>query len=51
MNKKNKLPLATQIFIALILGIVAGLCMQSHVEFAESYIKPIGTIERKKTAK
>lgn len=44
MNKKNKLPLATQIFIALILGIIAGLCMQSHVEFAESYIKPIGTI-------
>lgn len=44
MNKKNKLPLATQIFIALILSIIAGLCMQSHVEFAESYIKPIGTI-------
>ena len=43
MNEK-KLPLATQIFIALILGIIAGLCLQSHVEFAEGYIKPIGTI-------
>ena len=44
MNEKKKLPLATQIFIALILGIIAGLCLQSHVEFAEGYIKPIGTI-------
>ena len=43
MNEKKKLPLATQIFIALILGIIAGLCLQSHVEFAEGYIKPIGT--------
>ena len=33
-----------QIFIALILAIVVGLLMQSHAEFAESYIKPFGTI-------
>ncbi len=44
MKEKKKLPLATQIFIALILGIIAGLCLQSHVEFAEGYINPIGTI-------
>ena len=35
--------LAMQIFIALILAIVVGLLMQSHAEFAESYIKPFGT--------
>lgn len=33
-----------QIFIALILAIVAGLLMQSHADFAKSYIKPFGTI-------
>ena len=42
--KKKTLPLATQIFIALVLGIIAGLCLQGHVEVAESYIKPVGTI-------
>lgn len=33
-----------QIFIALILAIVVGLLMQSQADFAESYIKPFGTI-------
>ena len=45
MNETKKhLPLATQIFIALVLGIITGLCMQGHVEIAEGYIKPWGTI-------
>ena len=44
MNQKKKMSLAMQIFIALILAIVVGLLMQSHAEFAESYIKPFGTI-------
>ena len=44
METKKKLPLATQIFIALILGIIVGLLMQNHADFADSYIKPIGTI-------
>ena len=36
--------LAMQIFIALILAIIAGLLMGNHAEFANSYIKPFGTI-------
>ena len=36
MKKKKKLSLAGQIFIALILAIIAGLLMQSHAEFAET---------------
>ncbi|WP_022761568.1 dicarboxylate/amino acid:cation symporter [Butyrivibrio sp. AD3002] len=44
METRKKLPLATQIFIALVLGIIAGLLLQSHADFADSYIKPIGTI-------
>ncbi len=41
---KKKLPLAMQIFIALLLAIVVGLLMQSHASFANEYIKPFGTI-------
>ena len=33
-----------QIFIALILAILVGLLIQSHADFASSYIKPFGTI-------
>ena len=33
-----------QIFIALILAILVGLLIQSHADFANSYIKPFGTI-------
>ena len=42
--EKKKMPLAGQIFIALVLAIIAGLLMQSNAAFAESYIKPFGTI-------
>lgn len=43
-KKKFKLSLAVQIFIALVLGIGAGLLLQDHADIAEGYIKPIGTI-------
>lgn len=44
MNKqKKKLPLAMQIFIALILAIVVGLLIQSHATLRK-YVKPFGTI-------
>ena len=42
--KKRKLSLATQIFIALLLGIIAGICLMKNVDIATSYIKPFGTI-------
>lgn len=42
--KHKKLPLATQIFIAMILAIIAGLLLQSHAEIADDYIHPFGTI-------
>ncbi len=42
--KKLKSNLAVQIFIALVLSIIAGLLLGSHVAFANSYIKPFGTI-------
>ena len=44
MDKPKKLSLAAQIFIALVLAVIAGLLMQSHAEFAATYIKPFGTI-------
>ena len=44
MEKLKKLSLAAQIFIALVLAVIAGLLMQSHAEFAATYIKPFGTI-------
>ena len=40
----KKIGLATQIFIALILAIIAGFLLQDHVQFANAYIKPFGTI-------
>ena len=40
----KKLSLATQIFIALVLGIIAGLALTNHVSVAVNYIKPFGTI-------
>ncbi len=43
-KEKKKMSLAMQIFIALVLAIVAGLLMQKYADFAESYIKPFGTI-------
>ena len=42
--KKIKSSLALQIFTALVLAIVTGLLLGNHVAFANSYIKPFGTI-------
>lgn len=42
--KKKKLSLAGQIFVALMLAIIAGLMMQNHSNLANAYIKPFGTI-------
>ena len=42
--KKCKSSLALQIFISLILAIVAGLLMGGNADFANAYIKPFGTI-------
>ena len=44
MKEKKKLSLATQIFIALVLGIIAGMCLTKNADIATSYIKPFGTI-------
>ena len=45
MKEKKKMSLAMQIFIALVLAIIAGLLMQSHARLRnQSYIKPFGTI-------
>ena len=44
MKEKKKMSLAMQIFIALVLAIAAGLLLQKHAKFAETYIKPFGTI-------
>ena len=43
-KKRKKLSLATQIFIALVLGIIAGMCLTKNADIATSYIKPFGTI-------
>ena len=44
MKEKKKMSLAMQIFIALVLAIAAGLLLQKHAQFAETYIKSFGTI-------
>ena len=44
MKEKKKLSLATRIFIALVLGIIAGLAMTKNPAIAVEYIKPFGTI-------
>ena len=43
MNKK-KLSLTAKISVALVLGIIAGLLLQSRSDIAVTYIKPIGTV-------
>ena len=43
-KKKKKLSLAGQILIALALAIIAGLCLINYADFANTYIKPFGTI-------
>ncbi len=40
----KKLSLASQIFIALILGIIVGILCTGHSNVATTYIRPIGTI-------
>ena len=40
----RRLSLTTWIFIALVLGILAGLGLQGAPEVAETYVKPLGTI-------
>lgn len=42
--KKKKLNLATGILIGLVLGVVVGLLLQNHVEVADRFIAPFGTI-------
>ena len=44
MKEKKKMSLALQIFIALVLSVIAGLALQNVSEFTTSYIKPFGTI-------
>ena len=41
---KKKMSLASQIFIALVLAIIAGILLGGHAAFAKAYIKPFGTI-------
>ena len=44
MKQKKKLALSTQIFIALVLAIIAGIALTGAPQFATGYIKPFGTI-------
>ena len=44
MAQKKKLALSTQIFIALVLAIAAGIALTGNPDFASNYIKPFGTI-------
>ncbi len=43
-NTKKKMSLTGQIFIALVLAVIAGIALQNYSDFAVSYIKPFGTI-------
>ena len=40
----RKLSLTSQIAIALVLAIVAGILLQGHADFVDEYIKPLGSI-------
>ena len=40
----KKISLTIKITIGLLLGVIAGIALQNHADFAVSYIKPIGTI-------
>ena len=44
MKQKKKLSLPAWILIALVAGILAGLCFLKNPEFTTEYIKPFGTI-------
>ena len=41
---KKKLTLTGKIAVSLVLGVLAGLALQNHSDFAVNYIKPFGTI-------
>ncbi len=43
-KKKKKLSLSAWIFIAMIAGILVGLCLTKQAAFVSAYIKPFGTI-------
>lgn len=42
--KKIQFSLTTQIVIALVLAIIAGVLLNDHADFVNHYIKPFGTI-------
>lgn len=42
--KKIRFSLTTQIVIALVLAIIAGVLLNDHADFVNHYIKPFGTI-------
>lgn len=44
LMKKKRLSLSAKIFIALVLGIIAGIALTAKPEIATTYIKPFGTI-------
>ena len=44
MEQKKKLSLTVKITISLVLGVIAGLLLQSWSDIAVNYIKPFGTI-------
>ena len=44
MAQKKKLSLTVKITISLVLGVIAGLLLQSRSDIAVTYIKPFGTI-------
>ena len=43
-KQRKKLSLTAKIAISLVLGVLAGLALQNHSDFAVNYIKPFGTI-------
>ena len=44
MQQKKKMALSTQIFIALVVAIIAGIAFTGNPALATRYIKPFGTI-------
>lgn len=44
MEQKKKMSISVKTIIGLALGVIAGLLLQNHQEFAISYIEPFGTL-------
>lgn len=40
----KKMSLTVKIAIGMVLGVIAGIALQNHADFAVNYIKPLGTI-------